>query len=135
MRYEFERAREAVEEHLKVKEFIENHEQDIYEKLEKFEESASVASREDEHAFIAESLPLIEGIVQVGSTPKDFEKASGWLKGLLPQADPALALSALVLMYVVGRGHQRFSIQGSSAQRASWERMFKRVQALQRKAG
>ncbi len=83
--------------------FIERHQKTIFDKLEHF---YTEEEKDHEFAFIAASLPLISGIIHVGSTVDNYKNATEWIKKeqKMPNADPASVLSALTFIYLVNKG-------------------------------
>jgi len=51
--------------------------------------------------FIAQSLPLINGVINVGSSRRNMDAAIAWVKTQSPDADPIPLLSSLALIYIV----------------------------------
>lgn len=108
---ELEMAKEAVTEKLKLDgpdssgqdTFIQKHQEEIFDKLEHLYTNEE---RDHEFAFIAASLPLISGVIHVGSKVDDYREATRWIKEdkNMPNADPASVLSALTFIYLVDRG-------------------------------
>ncbi len=88
--------------------------------------------------FIADSLPIVTGIVHVGSTLDQLNAAKQWVKRMVPDADPISVLSALTLLYVSEHGYKKYQkdntlIDGATdlGEKASrkevWKRIYKRV--------
>ncbi|MBU7585014.1 MAG: hypothetical protein KAF91_19255 [Nostoc sp. TH1S01] len=88
--------------------------------------------------FIADSLPIVTGIVHVGSTVKELNDAKKWVKSIVPDADPISVLSALTLLYVAEHGYEKYQPDntfiegaedlGEDAKRNKvWERIYERV--------
>lgn len=105
---QFDKAKEVVEDILGAKDFIESHEDEIFERLEEFE-SRTTKNSEGDIMFIAEALPLTSGIVHLGSTADNFKKAKAWVRTNLPDSDTVSILSALTFLYLVDKGWQKFS--------------------------
>jgi len=126
---EIEKAKEVVEHQLQVASFIENHKQAIFDKLE--ENYMRVQKQEQAPLmFIAASLPLISGIVHVGSTLEHFKSATAWVRDSLPEADPVSVLSTLTLIDVVERGWRDFEQSSDDQKRWLWRGIHQGVQAL-----
>jgi hypothetical protein len=108
-----EKARQVVEEELKIKDFIEKHESDIYARLEECDvremDAKARGDLEDNEVdviFMSESLPFISGIIHVGSSLKNFNNGIDWVRKNLPDADAVAVLSALTFLYIVQRGSE-----------------------------
>lgn len=130
-------AREAVENQLKVSEFIDDFKDTIYGKLEE-REAHVIETEEDrgdlQHAgnatFIAESLALVSGIVTIGSTRENFDKASEWIKTLFPKAEPTPVFLALTLIYIVNKGKDDAEASRDDEQIEKWKRIHGRLEAF-----
>ena len=105
--------------------FIARHKEEIFEKLEHIYDS----DREHEFAFIAASLPLISGIIHVGSRVNDYKEATKWVaeEANMPNADPASVLSALTFIYIVDKGVNDPIIIEIKDRKLKWENMQKLV--------
>jgi hypothetical protein len=121
----------VVESTLMLKEFIDDHKHQIYERLEECIDTAKKAAIDNDVIFIAESLPIINGIIYVGSRREI-------LKGALDQiradrgkdSDPYIVLSAYVLIYIVNRGAEEFKHSEDMAKQARWGYIQKLAQRL-----
>jgi hypothetical protein len=114
---------------LQIDDFIKAQKKEIFERLEKGYRGA--ANRPDaDLLFIAESLPLISAIVNVGSSLSNFKQAADWVRQTLPEAEPVSALSALTFIYVVGKGHEAAQDSGDMEKKNIWTKMQARVDAL-----
>lgn len=114
---------------LQIDPFIEAQSHEIFERLEKGYRGA--ANRQDaDLLFIAESLPLISAIVNVGSSLANFKQAADWVKQTLPEAEPVSALSALTFIYVVERGVRDAQASDDTEKKNTWTKMQNRVDAL-----
>jgi hypothetical protein len=78
--------------------------------------------------FIGELLPMMSGIVQVGSSVKDFRRAVAWARSTAPNADPGSFLTTLTLLYLLSRGKDKFSDSDDYEKRERWQAMWERVQ-------
>jgi len=123
---ERERAVEAVEDYLQIDDFIESQKDVILKRLEEHYEHVSDES-EAPLLFIAEVLPLISGIVQVGSSVDNFRRAVGWTKACVPSADPGSFLTTLTLIYILEKGRQEFAYDEDEEKRVTWSRMAEAV--------
>lgn len=149
---ELKKAKEAVHT-LGVDHFISANEDLIYRKLEDcdirvFKAQQRTATMpggdpcmegyECDMMFIADSLPIVTGIVHVGSTLKELTNAKKWVKDTVPDADPIAVLSALTLLYIAENGHQQYQeddvlIDGAddlgqdASRKKVWERIYGRV--------
>jgi hypothetical protein len=151
----YEKAETAVKTYLHVDDFIEKHSPEIYAWLERrYVESAQKRVKEDTPSaaaeaitdlssadeaeglddvmFIAESLPVISGIIHVGSRPNYFKDATEWIKKEFPDADanPASVLSALTFIYVVEKAQEYYKASGNEEKRRIWEHICKQVKNL-----
>jgi hypothetical protein len=121
----------ATETFLLVEDFFEKHKESIYERLEECDDIAKKAVAKDDMMFIAESLPIINGLIHVGSKRKDLNKAIDWVrKEWGGEADPIIVLSALVFIYIADQGVKEFRNSEDQEERMIWTRIEKRVQKL-----
>jgi len=126
---------EAVEK-LGVGGFIETHQKEIFDKLVK-SDSYHTKDHQGDLMFIAENLPLMSAIVNVGSTMEKFKNAKDWVNkpklegGLeLIGADPISILSALTFRYVARKGYELSKTSGEKEKIEVWERICKRTKML-----
>jgi hypothetical protein len=119
---ELQKAQKAVEE-LQVSDFINTYKSEIFMRLEENYERAHSGKSEPESdlAFIADSLPLISAVIQVGSSKQSYDKACHWVQSSLPNANPAPVLSVLTFIYIVEKGYKEFSEDESK--QGTWEKM------------
>ncbi len=137
---ELEMARQAVTEQLKLddpkssnkKTFIQQHQEEIFNKLELLYTTYTTKEKNHEFAFIAASLPLISGIIHVGSTIQDYEEATEWIQQPenMPNADPSSALSALTFIYLVGQGIQYTKDHANQEKQKIWNNMKELVDRI-----
>jgi hypothetical protein len=137
----FDKANSAVEV-LGIANFIENHKEHIYERLEHYESDRCAQTnawlqdrvREEEFVnegsecdmiFIADNLSLIRGVVYVGSSLDNFNKAVQWAKKIVPGADSVSVLSALTFIYIVERGWNEF--KDDKEKQNFWQSIYNRV--------
>jgi hypothetical protein len=130
---QFDKAKEVVEDILGAKNFIESHQDEIFERLEEFD--SRTTNSEGDIMFIAETLPLTSGIVHLGSTADNFKNAKAWVRTNLPDSDTVSILSALTFLYLVDKGWQNFSksdeLTKSGAKRSEvWERICRRTKKV-----
>jgi hypothetical protein len=119
---ENQRAVDAVENHLKIGEFIESKKDAIFRRLE--EQYNHVKGEvEAPLLFIAEALPLVSGIVQVGSTVESLRRSVRWANSCVPSADPGSFLSTLTLIYILEKGRDEFVVCEDKAKREVWNEM------------
>ncbi len=123
-----ENAKRVVEELLQVSSLIEQYKDQIYRKLEDLDKNVTNQSGGD-IAFMAGGLSLISGIVHVGSTLKDYDRATDWVKQQLAKSDPGPVLSALTFIYIVDKGFNEFKASSDEDKRDVWERIHKRVES------
>jgi hypothetical protein len=126
---------EAVEK-LDVGRFIETHQGAIFDKLEK-SDSHHTKDHQGDLMFIAENLPLMSAIINVGSTIETFKNAKDWVNkpkldgGLeLIGADPISILSALTFRYVARKGYELSKTSGEKEKIEIWQRICKRTKML-----
>lgn len=117
----------AVVEELEVKEFFETHKEQIFARLEECDRIAQAAPTNSSMTFIAESLPIIHSIIQVGTNRPTLHRASQWVRDTWgDETDPLITLSALLFIYVANEGAKEK--KGDEG----WERINERVQKLMR---
>ena len=119
------------EKYLNLEKFFNDQRSLIYERLESFHEIAERAGVNSDIVFIAEGLPIINGIINVGSKPSNYQEAVRWVRSRPTwgeEADPLLVLSALVFIYVVDRGYAEH--MHDAQKMATWERIHDRVGRL-----
>lgn len=146
---ELKKAKEAVQE-LGVVNFINTNQDLIYRKLEdcdirvfKAQKQQNIKSGESciagyecDIMFIADSLPLVTGIVNLGS--ETLNNAKQWVRELVPDADPISVLSALTLLYIAEKGYRKYQqdntlIKGAeylgehASRKEVWKRIYTRV--------
>lgn len=122
-------AAETVEDYLRVDKFIENHKEKIFAKLE--ENFGRVKDQPQAHLmFVALCLPLVSGVIHVGSTLQDFNHASDWIKQTLGDVDPVAILSTFTLVYIVKKGLKEFSGSNDRNRKQLWEDMYDAIQTL-----
>lgn len=122
-------ASEEAVELLQIDDFINTQKGEIFERLEAGYRS-TMNRPEADLLFIAESLPLISAIVNVGSTLNNFRQAVEWVKKELPYAEPVSALSALTFIFIVYKGHKAALDSGDEEKMKVWTKMRERVEAL-----
>lgn len=121
----------AAEKLLNLEEFFSRQKELVYERLEHYDKIATEAGANSDMVFIAEGLPIINGIINVGSTQHDYNEAITWVKKEWGHmADPLLVLSALVFIYVVDRGAIDHMAEEDIAKQATWEHIRERVRRL-----
>jgi TIR domain len=126
---QFELAKIAVEDQLRISGFIETHKHEIYTKLE--QSYRQVIERDHSSTvFFIEVLALVSGIVHVGSNMDDFKRATTWVRQSRPDVDPVSILSTLTLFYVVEKGWREFSLSSDMLKRSIWEGIRNGMQAL-----
>jgi hypothetical protein len=99
--------KELVEDFLGLEPFFQRHQDHILDKLEECDEIAEKARRSKDMIFFAESLPVIDGLIQVGTTREEYKSA---LKRVREEwasdVEPAHLISALTFLYVADRGKE-----------------------------
>jgi hypothetical protein len=124
-------AEEAVD-LLVLRNFVRDNKNAIYKQLEDCDARVSQgpSGLDPDAAFIAQSLPLISGVIHVGSTRENFEAAATWVQKQSPHAEPASLLSTLVLLYVVDQGWQDADVSKDADKKTQWGRIYQRAQWL-----
>ena len=97
---------------LDVEQFIEKHLRSLFQKLEECDNYAESAPVNGDMMFMALSLPIINGVIHIASNRTTLKNAMDWVlaKWKVPHKDPdpLSILSALTLIYVVGRGWSEY---------------------------
>lgn len=132
-------AEEAVE-LLKIEDFLNAHIEKIFDRLEQYDhrvlELETQGEIEGEVIFVAESLPLISGVINVGSSRESFDEACEWVRNKFPGHEPVPLLSALTFVYIVNEKWSKFEQAGSTMPKEEaekkeiWERIHDRVQKM-----
>ena len=122
----YKRTVQVVEDYLKIGGFIDLHKDAIFRKLEEHHRQVGDES-ESPLLFIAEALPLVSGIINVGCTVENFREAVRWLKSYLPDADPFAILATLTLIYILEKGRDEFADGEDEDRRVTWNRMAEAV--------
>jgi hypothetical protein len=122
----------VMEELLDVREFFLAHKERIYERLEECDRIATAAVTNADMLFFAESLPIINGIIHVGSTREELIKATDWVKENWEggEAQPRIVLSALLFRYVTKEGAKEFTNCTKQSKKEAWSRIDTRVSRL-----
>jgi hypothetical protein len=117
---------------LKVDGFFEDHKEQIYNRLEECDRIASKSKINPNTLFIAESLPIINGIIHVGSARVELNTATDWVRKYweASEAHPRIVLSALLFHYVTERGVTAYKNHPDQTKRETWERIRERVSKL-----
>ncbi len=91
---------------LNIVAFFDDYKEQIYDRLEACSKIADKAITNGNTLFIAESLPIINGIIHVGSTREELNSATKWVRDNweAKEAHPRIVLSALLFKYVTDRG-------------------------------
>ena len=122
----------VMEELLDVREFFLAHKELIYQRLEECDRIAKNAVTNADMLFFAESLPIINGIIHVGSTREELNKATDWVRENWEgsEAQPRIVLSALLFRYVTKEGAKEFTNSVIQSKRDAWNRIDERVDRL-----
>ncbi len=123
----------AVEVLLNVEGFFYDHRQQIFDRLEECHNIALQAISNRDMLFIAESLPIINGIIHVGSARKQLKSATRWVERNWGsgEAHPRIVLSALLFKYVTGEGAKAFIGQNPPHEKENvWKQIQDRVNKL-----
>jgi hypothetical protein len=95
----------AVENYLNLGDFFKRHRDHILDKLEDSDAAAQRVEKNQDMIFFAESLPIINGLIHVGTTREELNKAIDWVKqNWGDKVDPLIVLSALTFIYVAETG-------------------------------
>jgi hypothetical protein len=119
------RAKEAIQVHLKIDDFINHHQDAIFDKIEERYEKL----KHDKDApllFIGELLPLMSGIVQVASKYENINNGVAWAKGIIPNADAGSLLTTFTLLYLIDKGQQKFA--NDSKRHLVWDEISRQVE-------
>jgi hypothetical protein len=129
-------ARLAVEEKLKLAEFIRSQRRQIFQSIEDREQySKSTDDGENQEAstgtaFAAECLPVASRIIIAGSSAADFRRAVQWATELAPDTDPVSILAGLTLVYLAQEGCE--DSPRDPQENPVWERLKYQIQKLTR---
>jgi hypothetical protein len=129
-----ESAKEAVN-LLGLESFIKDNKAPIYRQLEECDErvKAGTSGLDPDAAFIAQSLHMINGVILVGSSLANFDKAAAWVRDLHAHAEPTSFLSTLVLVYVMDQGWRDANDSDDEARKARWNGIYQRANWLYEK--
>ncbi len=126
----------AVENYLNLGDFFRRHRDHILDKLEECDSVAQQAEKNQDMIFFAESLPIINGLIHVGTTREELNKAIEWVKqNWGDKVDPLIVLSALTFIYVAETGAALAENPSTEAgakvrDREVWNRINARVKKL-----
>lgn len=116
---------------LGLKEFIGDHFAQIRERLEYFDSVVMArAGSETDTLFLAESLPFVNSVIQVGSPNGKYIKAIEWMRSEMPEAAPVSILTGLVFLYIVEKGAEWAKKDGGKGEKKTWERIEGRARRL-----
>jgi hypothetical protein len=126
-----ESAKKAVE-LLGLEAFIKDNKAPIYQQLEECDERVKEGPRglDPDAAFIAQSLHMISGVIQVGSSRAHFDEAALWVQSPPAHAEPTSLLATLVLVYVVDQGWHDANASNNEAKKAQWNSIHQRAKWL-----
>jgi hypothetical protein len=126
-------AADLFENHLQLTPFFTRHQDYILEKLEECERIAESAQRNKNMIFFAESLPIIDGMIQVGTKRAAYDRALRMINRHLHKwgkpVDPANVISALTFIYVANSREAAARAKGEDRQ-AIWGRIRTRVESF-----
>lgn len=135
-------SKQVVEEFLHLGDFFAKHKELIFEKLEKADSTAEdegsrKAGVNGDILFFAESLPVINGLLQIGAKRADQKAAEDWVRKTRGDGvDPLIVLSAMTLIYVAEAGSREAHGKTPAAERDAtsgtrdpqvWDRILRRV--------
>jgi len=117
---------------LVLERFIRDNKQDIYKQLEDCDDRVSgrPSGLDPDAAFVAQSLPLIDGVIHVGSSRDHFDDAARWVQRQSPHIEPDSLLSTLVLLYIMEQGLQDARASTNADRKSKWERIHQRAKWL-----
>lgn len=135
-------SKKVVEKLLHLREFFATHQDLIFDKLEKADENTEALTKATDAGtgdlkFFEESLPVINGLLQVGVKRGDQMAAEQWVGTSHGNVDPLIVLSALTLIWVAEAGwhaaHPPAEAAGPAATSRRrdpvvWDRILRRVQ-------
>jgi hypothetical protein len=122
---------QIVEELLRVDGFIEENKQLILDRLQEIY-GAVTAQKQASSMFIAGSLPLVSGVIHVGSTVDDFARASAWVRDKSPKEEPVNVLCRFVLVHLAELGWREALESNDDQKRAIWNCIHTAVTPLDR---
>jgi hypothetical protein len=115
--------------------FIEDQRDLIFQRLEECDAIAKESGATT--LFVAQSLPIINGIIYVGSRSQDnLNQALKWVHSRFAKADPQIVLSTLVFRYIADIGLAAYKGTTSTnkdtgePREAIWTRISERVEKL-----
>ncbi|HLW80206.1 MAG TPA: hypothetical protein VKU44_11475 [Terriglobia bacterium] len=126
-------AADLFENYLKLTPFFTRHQDYILEKLEECERVVESAQRNQNMIFFAESLPIIDGMIQVGTKRAAYDDALRRIQRQLHKwgkdVDPANVISILAFVHVANRGEEIAQAKGADTL-AIWRRIKARVESF-----
>jgi len=123
-------ATKAVKDHLKIKDFIERHSNQILGDLQKSAEEMRDKNTESfKIAFIEKALPTIDSVIHVGSSRDDYINAMTWAKENHTELyeippEPGKWLTLLTFVYIVRLAFDEH------LEKNTWERIRDAVESL-----
>ena len=134
---------------LRIDEFLENNKSLIYPKLEHYDYLVELTKAKDNLKgpgvliFISASLPLIKGVIHLGTNPENFNRAIEWIKNQLPWVNPEPILVGLIFLRIVEKWGAFYGTERNETteykfpsgnitikKQEIWERIHKRVTLL-----
>jgi hypothetical protein len=123
-------AKDAVD-RLGLTDFIKDNKAAIYRQLEDFTHvTKGPIGLDPNAAFVAQTLPLASGVIHVGSSRTNFDKAALWVQNQSAHAQPNSVLPTLVLLYIVHQGWQDARDTHDEKKKAQWESIYERAKWL-----
>lgn len=119
--------------------FLQQHAEQIYARLQQFDavvmtestaDVAAVFKGDRDTLFLAESLPFVNSVIQVGSPNAQYIQAIEWMRKVMPDAAPVSILTGLVFLYIVEAGTERFKTHADPAVQEAWMRIGERAKKL-----
>jgi predicted RNase H-like nuclease (RuvC/YqgF family) len=123
------KAKALVEKKLLLIPFFERHEDHILSKLEECDEIAEKARKNKDMIFFAESLPIIDGLIQVGTTRDEYKNALKEVGEEWGDDIAANVISTLTFLYVAEQG--RKLAERHLRKKEVWDRITARVKRLE----
>jgi DNA-binding ferritin-like protein (Dps family) len=120
---EYVNATEAVENRLMIRGFIERHSDQI---LDALEEAAQKTQEQDR--FLDEAIPVIDSVIHVGSSRKDYMNARRWASEERRAPEPDKWLTLLTFVYIAHKGYSERSKDFAEAR--AWGTIMSSVETL-----
>jgi hypothetical protein len=124
-----EMAVDVVENRLGIKGFIKDYKEKLFSQLEDnyrhVRQQPQASSR-----FLDDSIPLIGGLIQLGTTVHHLRHATVWAATTRAETDPVSTLSNLTFLYLIETGWGEVCESGEHERMAIWREMREAMQGL-----